>query len=651
MKKKILFIFILMAALLVIGGVSNAAEEKIYNYDENIYIHEDGSMDVEEIITVYAAGNQIQRGIYRDFPTRYKDRYGNNVKIKFDVTEVLRDDETEPYHTEKKGNGIRLYVGDSNKTLNQGMYTYTIKYETDRQLGFYEDYDEIYWNAIGNGWNFKIEGGTTTVYFPKKVDIIKKRIIAYTGAYGETGESNSYDYYYDKKENSVSFRLNKSLDVGEGFTIAVGFEKGGIEEPDFAKKLGWFISDNVGGLIALVFFIGLVIWQYYTWRKYGKDPKKDLIIPLYYPPEGFEPEDVKYVDSMGSTAKCFEATLMNMAIKGYFRFEKNGKVVDIVKTDKKDLSDLTGFEKKIYDKFNNHTELKYSSSLQIKLASLQSTQRETMKKKHQGKMFNLNMSCFGISVCISIIMLTLSSIIGGLFGEDMEDVLTGFFAVGVIGGFAFSFWMFIKAIIKMIFKRSWKKVLVVLTIPFVLFDLMVTIALVQDVFSVASFSYLFVIIANIIYFFLIRTYTVEGRKIKDQIEGFKLFIKTVEGDEIVEKTPELFDKYFPYAYVLGLENKWADKFEDILKAANYTPYWCDSVFYAGGYFNASSFTSDFSSSMSSGISSASTAPGSSSGSGGGGFSGGGGGRRPEAAAGKIRNKKQLSKSKVVFLTL
>lgn len=163
-----------------------------------------------------------------------------------------------------------------------------------------------------------------------------------------------------------------------------------------------------------------------------------------------------------------------------------------------------------------------------------------------------------------------------------------------------------------------------------------------------SFSKAMIFIAsvvdNVIYWKLIRRYSEEGVRIKEDIEGFRMFIKVAKDDDFPNKTPEMFDKYFSYAYVLGLENKWADKFENILKEANYKPSWCyDNMFY-DGRFNATTFTSSFSSSFSSGMSAAATAPSSSysssgggfsgGGSSGGGFSGGGGGGRRPVEAGK-----------------
>lgn len=124
----------------------------------------------------------------------------------------------------------------------------------------------------------------------------------------------------------------------------------------------------------------------------------------------------------------------------------------------------------------------------------------------------------------------------------------------------------------------------------------------------------------------------------DRVDGFKIFLKAVDADRLQTmappaKTPQLFERFLPYAFALGVEHAWAEQFSQVLARAatagtagsgtSYSPSWYTGAALAS--FSASDFTSSFSSSFSSAISSSSTAPGSSSGSGGGGSSGGGGG--------------------------
>jgi uncharacterized membrane protein YgcG len=122
-----------------------------------------------------------------------------------------------------------------------------------------------------------------------------------------------------------------------------------------------------------------------------------------------------------------------------------------------------------------------------------------------------------------------------------------------------------------------------------------------------------------------------GRKAMDDIEGFRQYLGVAEEDRLnalnpPEKTPELFERFLPYAIALDVQNAWAQRFAGVLAAAGAAA--ATSAWYQGSHDwrnDPVSFADHFGSSLSQTISSASTAPGSGSGSGGGGSSGGGGG--------------------------
>jgi uncharacterized membrane protein len=122
-----------------------------------------------------------------------------------------------------------------------------------------------------------------------------------------------------------------------------------------------------------------------------------------------------------------------------------------------------------------------------------------------------------------------------------------------------------------------------------------------------------------------------GRKTMDQIEGFREYLSVAEEDRLnalhqPAKTPELFEKFLPYAIALDCQNAWAAKFAGVLAAAGTAA--AATSWYVGDRDWSSdpvSFADHLGGSLASTLSSSSTEPGSSSGSGGGGSSGGGGG--------------------------
>ena len=133
---------------------------------------------------------------------------------------------------------------------------------------------------------------------------------------------------------------------------------------------------------------------------------------------------------------------------------------------------------------------------------------------------------------------------------------------------------------------------------------------------------------NLKFWFWLKQPTVEGRKLMDEIEGFKMYLATAEGDRLEESTPmktlELFEDYLPYAIALGVEKQWAEQFDhlfdmDMRGEGMHTSWYTGAGLAAGG---AGAFASALSGGFAGAMSSASS---SSSGSGGGGSSGGGGG--------------------------
>ncbi|MCK5620869.1 MAG: DUF2207 domain-containing protein, partial [Alphaproteobacteria bacterium] len=185
----LLRIFGFCAALLGLTAPA-LAEERIISFDSDVTIAADGELTVTETIKVRAEGYDIKRGIYRDFPTVYEGRDGETHIVGFEVVEVLRGGKRENWFTENRSNGVRVYIGEKDYFLPKGEYTYRLTYRTDRQIGFFEDFDELYWNVTGNGWVFPIDYASVTVRLPEGASVVRKA--AYTGRQGAKGTAWSY---------------------------------------------------------------------------------------------------------------------------------------------------------------------------------------------------------------------------------------------------------------------------------------------------------------------------------------------------------------------------------------------------------------------------------------------------------------------------
>ena len=140
--------------------------------------------------------------------------------------------------------------------------------------------------------------------------------------------------------------------------------------------------------------------------------------------------------------------------------------------------------------------------------------------------------------------------------------------------------------------------------------------------------------ATLVFFAIVmKRPTIRGRKVLDEMLGFKDYIEIAEKEELnlrnpPEKTPQLFEAFLPFALALDVDQEWSEKFASVLAAIrepngdSYSPSWYNGNWHSS---NLSETTNSFTSGLNSAVSSSVAAPGSSSGGGGGGSSGGGGG--------------------------
>jgi uncharacterized membrane protein YgcG len=630
MKRGALFLTLTAVAVLALlagAGAAAAQSERILNFKSFITVHPDASMTVTENITVRAAGQEIKRGIIRDFPTTYRDRLGNTVTVGFEVEEVLRDGRAEPYQTESVSNGVKIRIGQKEVFLRSGVYTYTIRYRVDRELGFFKDFDELYWNVTGNGWTFAIDHAEAYIELPAGATILKSA--AYTGYQGDQGQ----DFTVTSGDNLIVFKTTRGLAAKEGLTVAVSWPKGVVAEPSSQEQLGFFFKDNLATAIGLIWLAVLLAFYLWVWYRVGRDPATGTIIPLFSPPAGFSPAAVRFVSRMGYDDKTFAAAVVNMAVKGgvlikeddgdYTLVRKEGATGALARDEQLVAGQLFSSSKSIKLENKNHTRIK---------AAIDALKKNLQKELE--KIYFVTNSGY-LAPGIIITLLGLGSVvimapekIPAVFGAVWLTIWTiacYFLAVGV-----YKKWRTARG-----GAVKWLGALgtTLFALPF----------FAGEIFGAVIFSYFVSVpailvltamgLVNALFYHLLKAPTLSGRKIMDQIEGFKLYLSVAEKERLnllnpPEKTPALFEKYLPYALALNVENAWSEQFAEVLAQAGtetqpYSPVW-----YSGsslGSFHTSSFTDSLGSSFAGAISSSSTAPGSSSGSSGGGSSGGGGG--------------------------
>ena len=394
--------------------------EHIVNFDSRVVVEKNGSVLVTETIRVYVLGRQIKRGIFRDLPTRYRDRLGNRVHIKLQVLGVLRDGKEENWFTEGRSNGIRIYAGRKNYRLpTRREYTYTIRYRMNRMVGFFKDYDEIYWNATGNGWAFTIERARATIVLPTGARA--RQSIAYTGRQGTRGTA------YRKSvtpQGHVVFETTRPLRARQGMTVAVGFNKGIVTPPSQRTKALWFFEDNMSTALALFGLAVLLIYYLTAWWHVGKDPRKGAIIPLYEPPEGISPAAARFIQKMQFDNKAFAAAVVNMAVKGFVSISEDKKKKFTLKKNGDGQDLLTAGERSIAGKlFRSSASVKLENKNHAKISGSISALKKYLKGEFETTYFIRNWKYWLIGLLLTLVTLVLS-----VFGAD-DKASAGFLAL------------------------------------------------------------------------------------------------------------------------------------------------------------------------------------------------------------------------------
>ncbi len=300
---------LLLAALAVLLPGTAAAQERIIAWRSDIDIRADGALDVTETLRVEAEGNEIQHGILRDFPTRY-ERDGRRVRVGFDVTSVERDGHPEPFKKENIDNEVRIRIGSADTLLSYGEHTFVIRYTTTRQLGFFGDYDELYWNVTGNGWAFPIDSAEAHVRLPQAVPFGPERAF-YTGPQGSTAHEAKV---ISESPGEITIGTTAPLGAYEGLTIAVRWQKGVVSAPPKPSAAWLAFQDQAPRGAALAALLGLAVYYFYAWKRAGRGPRAGTVVPLFSPPDGLSAAALRYVKRMGFDNRCFAAAIVESGV-------------------------------------------------------------------------------------------------------------------------------------------------------------------------------------------------------------------------------------------------------------------------------------------------------------------------------------------------
>ena len=638
MKKLFLFILLFLCPALY-GQQAENRTERIINFHSDIIIHTTGVIRSAETIKVYANGDVIKRGIFRTLPVYRKDKYGNNKRMTYNIISVLRDGQKETYRIDNSdSNYIKIYIGKAEVFLKPGIYEYVITYESPGQIGFFDDYDELYWNVTGTEWSFAIEQASAAITLPGNAKSINRA--CYTGPKGSTAKNCSSQ----GEGNKVNFKTGRSLKAREGLTAAVSFPRDIIERPPAGNEsslstppteMEQFWSEYKYPVTAALLLFICFFYFYFTWRKAGIDPEHPIIIPTFNPPHGRSAAATRYLYKRNCDNKLLTAVLTGMAIKKAIRIVNVKKSFTLEPIEKNES--LNEEEKIIYDRlFKNNESLKVSDVNYSEFQSANAALKNSLEADWNLKDYFLT----NLKYVVWGTLLTLAAFSLYFFIIDDADLIGS--VIGLSAFLITSAGFAIMSIVMTKQKKGCFMSFVWYSIFFFcsLIALASAWALAKELMKENPIHALFVFALSIsygLYLYLIRAYTKLGAQTLSELKGFRLYLKTAEENRLnlltpPEKTPELFEKLLPYAIALDVENKWGEKFANVLQTANYNPEWYDGgeTFNSDGQLISVVIASALAGAFASSLSSANTDPSSDSGdwdsgSGGGGSSDGGGG--------------------------
>ncbi|TVS13645.1 MAG: DUF2207 domain-containing protein, partial [Wenzhouxiangella sp.] len=482
------------------------SDERILRYHSDIAIDADGSVTVDEHITVRALQRNIRRGIYRDFPTRYRDRLGNRVVVDFEVIDVLRDGQPEPWFTERRANGVRVNTGDDSLLPGPGEYTFTIRYRTTRQLGFFEDHDELYWNVTGLGWDFPIDQASASVTLPAAVPEEELILHHFTGL---DGTRTSHARTSVPAPGRVHFETGQPLLSSEGLTISVGFPKGLVDEPTRLQRIGWFFKDNRGVLVLIVGGLGILFFYLKAWLSKGRGPKPGIIIARYEPPEGYSPAGLRYVWRKSYDQRCFSADLVELGVRDRLAIEHEKGVFSetwsLHQSAPPAAGDLPPSQAALLPKlFEKGPVLELKSTNASRVQGAMTAHRKALSERYKHHYINPN----------------------------YPTLIAGWVASGLVAGLA------------------------------LLIAGHVSLAMIAAIVAL--------LLVNLIFSILMPAPTEQGRRLLDHIEGLKKYLSVAEQQDLARLkkpnedepslTPERFEALLPYALALQVEDAWTGKF-------------------------------------------------------------------------------------------
>lgn len=560
--------FLLAAALVflftcsgfaVSGRPSRTSSRYAYEIDQynvSIQVGEDNVYHVTEELNVHY--NQSRRGILRYIT--YRGAIGREIEGKLlqhsyraKITDV--NVEGAPFTTYKEDGNFVIQIGDPNRYVT-GDQSYRISYSYDPGEDGTSVLDEVYYNLIPDDWDAPIAAGAFTVTLPKSFDTQK---VEFTG--GRYGGVDTGLVDWSVSGNTISGQLTRSLSPGEGITLRVNL-------PD-----GYFVGVRTDlGLVVLLYAITLAAGAagIFLWFKLGRDEK---LVPTveFYPPEGLTSADVGYIIDGYSDNEDLISLIIYWASKGYLKIEETDPGFVLYKLQELPM-DAKSYENILFQGLFHSRDSVSDKELEEKFHSTLESAKTQLKDYFQS---SKSRRIFTGSSLVARVLASLNAIVPiaalALLGSYIKVVSELWFVPVAL----FAVLFLISLILMMVTYDRWNSqssgkrlglfggscVLCGVSLLFLMCYGVYIVSMPAATLLCIGASVLLALLAVVM-----KKHTPQGQAWTEKILGLREFIETAELDRIntlVEENPEYFYSVLPFAYVLGLTDKWAKQFESI----------------------------------------------------------------------------------------
>ncbi|WP_329251151.1 DUF2207 domain-containing protein [Actinoallomurus sp. NBC_01490] len=303
----------------------NDYTEHIESYDVTLQVRRDGSMHVSEAIK-YNFGDgpnpdltaSEHHGIIRKIPTHRQvdDRYDRVIQI---LHPHVRGEGIGPgdLQVSRSGDDEVLKIGNPDTTVS-GVKTYVIDYDVHHALNPRNGgTDELYWDAIGTRWTVPISKATVTMTAPVGISSAG----CYRGFEGDTSSCT------DSAITGATLRAgDRGLSGGEGITLQVELPQTAmpaVVPPPLVRRAAPFAFTLAAAVLVL---LALGIVAGFCWLCLAGTVRRRTNVTgatADSPPAGMSPGLAGLLRDNGSNrARLVGATLLDLATRGYIRFEE-----------------------------------------------------------------------------------------------------------------------------------------------------------------------------------------------------------------------------------------------------------------------------------------------------------------------------------------